>query len=130
MHLVDINGDGLKDLVTGKRWWAHGKGDAKPDDPAVLYWFEAKKSKDGIVTFTPLHDRRRFRHRHAVLSRRLQRRQEAGHRHLEQKGRLHSPASAEVKYEFTTEPRRKTKEHKSEKIHFLSSFSVSSVPPW
>lgn len=54
LHLVDINGDGAKDLVTGKRWWAHGpKGDAKPNDPAVLYWFEAKKSKDGVITFLP-----------------------------------------------------------------------------
>jgi len=54
LQLVDINGDGLKDLVTGKRFWAHGpKGDIKPGDPAVLYWFEAQKSKDGIITFTP-----------------------------------------------------------------------------
>jgi hypothetical protein len=54
LHLVDINGDGVKDLVTGKRWWAHGpKGDVDPGDPAVLYWFEAKKSKDGIITFLP-----------------------------------------------------------------------------
>lgn len=54
LHFVDINGDGLKDLVTGKRWWAHGpKGDADPNDPAVLYWFEAKRSKDGMTTFVP-----------------------------------------------------------------------------
>lgn len=54
LHFVDINGDGLKDLVTGKRWWAHGpKGDADPNDPAVLYWFEAKKNKDGMTTFLP-----------------------------------------------------------------------------
>ena len=54
MHLVDINGDGQKDLVTGKRYWAHGPtGDADPAGPAVLYWFEGKKSKDGIITFTP-----------------------------------------------------------------------------
>jgi hypothetical protein len=54
LHLVDMNGDGLKDLVTGKRWWAHGpKGDIAPNDPAVLYWFEAKRSKDGITTFVP-----------------------------------------------------------------------------
>jgi hypothetical protein len=53
MHFVDINGDGLKDLVTGKRWWAHGShGDADPNLPAVLYWFEAKKH-DGVTTFTP-----------------------------------------------------------------------------
>jgi hypothetical protein len=38
--------------VTGKRWWAHGpKGDADPNAPAVLYWFEAKRSKDGVTTF-------------------------------------------------------------------------------
>src|SRR5262249_49086287 len=52
MHFVDINGDGLKDLVTGRRWWAHGpKGDAGPNDPAYIYWFEAKKNKDGSTTF-------------------------------------------------------------------------------
>ena len=50
----DINGDGLKDLVTGKRWWAHGpKGDVDPNAPAKLFWFEAKKGKDGMVHFTP-----------------------------------------------------------------------------
>jgi hypothetical protein len=54
MHCVDINGDGLKDLVTGKRWWAHGaKGDADPNGPAKLYWFEARKNPDGAVRFTP-----------------------------------------------------------------------------
>jgi hypothetical protein len=52
MHCVDINGDGLKDLVTGKRWWSHGKNEPGSDKPAMLYWFEAKK-RDGIVTFTP-----------------------------------------------------------------------------
>jgi hypothetical protein len=54
MHCVDINGDGLKDLVTGKRWWAHGpKGDADPNAPAKVYWFEAKKSSDGLIRFVP-----------------------------------------------------------------------------
>jgi hypothetical protein len=52
MHFVDINGDGLKDLVTGKRWWAHGpSGDADPNVPADIYWLEAKKAKDGVTTF-------------------------------------------------------------------------------
>lgn len=54
LHFVDINGDGYKDLVTGKRWWAHGpKGDADPSAPAVITWFEARKGKDGGTTFIP-----------------------------------------------------------------------------
>jgi hypothetical protein len=54
LHFVDINGDGQKDLVTGKRWWAHGpKGDADPNAPAVLYWFQAKRGMDGVTTFIP-----------------------------------------------------------------------------
>ena len=54
MHCVDLNGDGLRDLVTGKRWWAHGpKGDADPNDPAVLYWFEAVRDSAGRIRFTP-----------------------------------------------------------------------------
>lgn len=45
---ADINGDGLPDLITGKRWWAHGpKGDPGSDQPAVMFWFELSKTKDG-----------------------------------------------------------------------------------
>jgi hypothetical protein len=52
--LADIDGDGLKDFVTGKRWWAHGAhGDVDPAAPAKLYWFEAKKDRAGLTTFTP-----------------------------------------------------------------------------
>jgi hypothetical protein len=50
---ADINNDGLKDLVTGKRWWSHGRSEPGADWPAMLYWFEASKRKDGSVTFTP-----------------------------------------------------------------------------
>ncbi len=54
LHFVDINGDGLKDLVTGKRYWAHGNhGDADPNADPFLYWFEARKSADGRTHFTP-----------------------------------------------------------------------------
>jgi hypothetical protein len=43
--LADINGDGLLDIVTGKRIWAHGpKGDEEPNAPAVLYWFELQRA--------------------------------------------------------------------------------------
>jgi len=41
LALVDIDGDGLRDIVTGKRFWAHGRdGDPEPNAPAVLYWFQ------------------------------------------------------------------------------------------
>jgi hypothetical protein len=44
LDLVDMNGDGLKDIVTGKRFWAHGPGgDAEPNATPVLYWFELKR---------------------------------------------------------------------------------------
>ena len=44
LALADINGDGLPDLVCGKRFWAHGpSGDPEPNAPAVLYWFELKR---------------------------------------------------------------------------------------
>jgi hypothetical protein len=53
MVCVDLDGDGLKDLVTGKRFWSHGYSEPGSRGPAMLYWFKAKKSKDGIVSFTP-----------------------------------------------------------------------------
>ena len=44
VDLIDMNGDGLKDIVTGKRFWAHGPtGDADPNGTPVLYWFELKR---------------------------------------------------------------------------------------
>ena len=59
LRFEDIDGDGLRDLITGKRFWAHGpKGDPGSDEPAVLYWFEAERDKDGHLRFSPrlIHD--------------------------------------------------------------------------
>ena len=54
MHHVDIDGDGVKDLVTGRRFWAHGpRGDDGANDPAYLYWFQASKKTDGSIPYTP-----------------------------------------------------------------------------
>jgi FG-GAP-like repeat len=50
---ADINRDGLKDLITGKRFWSHGRHEAGSDQPARLYWFEAVQGPDGKTTFTP-----------------------------------------------------------------------------
>jgi hypothetical protein len=50
---VDMDGDGLKDIVTGKRYWAHGPmGDPEPNAPAVLYWFKLSR-ENGKVKYTP-----------------------------------------------------------------------------
>lgn len=47
--LADINGDGVQDIVTGKRFWAHGPtGDVNPGDPAVVTWFELRRKKDRV----------------------------------------------------------------------------------
>jgi hypothetical protein len=54
IDLVDIDGDGLKDIVTGKRFWAHGPtGDPEPNAPAVLYWFKLVRGAGGAVDFVP-----------------------------------------------------------------------------
>jgi hypothetical protein len=53
LHFADINGDGLKDLVTGKRWYSHGRSEPGADQPAKLYWFEARKDAGGMTKFVP-----------------------------------------------------------------------------
>jgi hypothetical protein len=53
VDLIDMDGDGIKDIVTGKRWWAHGPtGDAEPGAAPVLYWFKTVRSTSG-VDFVP-----------------------------------------------------------------------------
>lgn len=54
LFLVDMNGDGVKDILTGKRFWSHGpKGDVEPDAPAVVFWFETKRDGAGGASFVP-----------------------------------------------------------------------------
>ena len=50
---ADINGDGLMDLITGKRFWSHGRQEPGSDQPPRLYWFEAARAANGAITFTP-----------------------------------------------------------------------------
>ncbi len=54
LELIDMDGDGIKDLVTGKRFWAHGAhGDPEPNAPAVLYWFKLVRLSKQEVDFVP-----------------------------------------------------------------------------
>ena len=50
--LADINGDGIMDLVTGKRHLAHQGRDPGGKDPAMLYWFELKRPQKAKPEFT------------------------------------------------------------------------------
>jgi FG-GAP-like repeat len=38
--LVDLNGDGRKDIVTGKRFMAHNGSDPGEKEPLGIYWYE------------------------------------------------------------------------------------------
>ncbi len=53
MALEDMNGDGIKDLITGKRFWAHMGKDPGGTMPPVLYWFQTNRLNDGDVEFIP-----------------------------------------------------------------------------
>ena len=50
--LVDIDGDGVRDIVTGKRFWAHAGGDTGSQQLPVLYWFKTIRSPAGL-SFEP-----------------------------------------------------------------------------
>ena len=50
---ADVNGDGLTDVVTGKRFFAHGPdGDADPLGAPALYWWELTRGPGG-PSFVP-----------------------------------------------------------------------------
>jgi hypothetical protein len=54
--LVDMDGDGLKDILTGKRFWAHGKNGPDPQSdgfPAVVYWFKLTRPAKGEAEYIP-----------------------------------------------------------------------------
>lgn len=46
--LADIDGDGLKDIITGKTYWSHHKQSPMWDAGAVVYWFKLVRNQDGV----------------------------------------------------------------------------------
>ena len=52
--LADMDGDRVPDIVTGKRWWAHGPTkDPAPNADPVLYAFLLRRTPGGEVSFAP-----------------------------------------------------------------------------
>lgn len=48
--VADIDGDGLTDIIVGKRRWAHGPDkDIEPGAAPVLYWFQLQRRPDGVL---------------------------------------------------------------------------------
>jgi hypothetical protein len=49
--LADLNRDGVQDLVTGKRHYAHSGKDPGGKDPAMVFWYEVQRPAKGQVHF-------------------------------------------------------------------------------
>lgn len=48
LALADVDGDGLKDIVTGKTYYSHHKQSPMWDAGAVVYWFQLVRNADGV----------------------------------------------------------------------------------
>ncbi|MHC4993503.1 MAG: PVC-type heme-binding CxxCH protein, partial [Planctomycetota bacterium] len=52
VELADVDGDGLKDIITGKCYWSHHKKTPSWNDGAVVYWFKLVRN-NGRVDWVP-----------------------------------------------------------------------------
>jgi len=54
LWMGDLDKDGIVDVVTGKRWWSHGKSEPGSDASPAVYMLKGSKGSDGILKFTPV----------------------------------------------------------------------------
>lgn len=63
LTFADLDGDGIPDMIVGKRYWSHEESylDPNPYGPAVLYWYRTVRDKNapGGARFVPelIHNR-------------------------------------------------------------------------
>jgi hypothetical protein len=48
VNLADVDGDGLKDIITGKTYWSHHTQSPMWDAGAVVYWFKLVRGEQGV----------------------------------------------------------------------------------
>ena len=53
LEMVDVDGDGDRDLVTGKRFFAHNGSDPGGKDAVVMYWYEVRRTRGQQPEFIP-----------------------------------------------------------------------------
>jgi hypothetical protein len=53
LHLVDLDKDGVLDIVTGKRWWSHGRAEPGSDKDATINFLKGSKNSSGEYKLTP-----------------------------------------------------------------------------
>ena len=53
LAVADVDGDGVMDLVSGKRFLAHNGNDPGEYDPSVLLWYRGSRDAGGRPTWTP-----------------------------------------------------------------------------
>ncbi|MBC8352089.1 MAG: VCBS repeat-containing protein [Planctomycetes bacterium] len=56
VNLADMDGDGLKDIVTGKTYWSHHAQSPMWDAGAVVYWFKLVRGEKGVEWIPYLAD--------------------------------------------------------------------------
>jgi sugar lactone lactonase YvrE len=52
MEFADVDGDGQRDIITGKRFFAHNGGDPGARDPSMMFWYEINRTKGKQPEFT------------------------------------------------------------------------------
>lgn len=48
VNIADVDGDGLKDIITGKTYYSHHKASPMWDAGAVVYWFKLVRGPSGV----------------------------------------------------------------------------------